>query len=112
MATNAELTTQCLADIQRYASDATEAQVATMIKSYGLVMRKADTRTVACSDQTEKNRVRENYLKKKLAVSGSNDALDAMVNRVCDEMKGDRSKNRVTFYYLLAKHTGNLGVFA
>ena len=33
---------------------------------------------------------------------------DAIIERVCEEMKGDRNKNRVTFYYLVAKYMGKL----
>ena len=29
--------------------------------------------------------------------------------KVAAEMSGDRAKQRVTFYYLVAKHTGKLG---
>mgnify|MGYP001820676802 CR=1 FL=1 len=32
-----------------------------------------------------------------------------MVKKVCDTMKGDGQKSRVTFYYLVAKEMGKLG---
>jgi hypothetical protein len=32
-----------------------------------------------------------------------------VIAKVCEEMSGDRNKNRVTFYYLCAKHLGKLG---
>ena len=39
------------------------------------------------------------------------DAAMEKVKAVCEEMKPHRMKNRVTFYYLLAKNEGKLGEF-
>ena len=36
-------------------------------------------------------------------------AADAGIKTVAEKMKGDRTKHRVTFYYLLAEATGTLG---
>ena len=38
--------------------------------------------------------------------------LESAVNTVVDKMKADRMKERVTVYYLLAKHFNKLDVFA
>jgi hypothetical protein len=35
-------------------------------------------------------------------------AADAVIGKVCATMKDDRQKNRVTFYYLVAKELGKL----
>ncbi|MEL6203435.1 MAG: DUF2853 family protein, partial [Pseudomonadota bacterium] len=35
-------------------------------------------------------------------------ACDEVVGKVCEDMKEDRMKQRVTFYYLVAKHVGKL----
>mgnify|MGYP002063552401 CR=1 FL=1 len=42
---------------------------------------------------------------------GETDAAagDAVVAKVCETMKGDRQKQRVTFYYLVAREMGKLG---
>ena len=53
--------------------------------------------------------MRESWLKKKLALTHSDADLDAAIKSVAETMKGDNSKSRVTFYYLLAKHYGKLG---
>lgn len=100
-----------LADVKKYAkAPVNEAAVAGLAKTYRLVMSKPDTKYVACSDPLELDRVRENFLKKKLGLSG--DDLDASIKAVCTTMKASRSKSRLTFYYLLAEHYGKLDGFA
>lgn len=96
-----------LADVKKYAKGAVnEGAVAGLAKTYRLVLSKPDTRYVACSDPLERDRVRDNFLKKKLGLSG--DDLDAAILAVCQAMKDSRSKSRLTFYYLLAEHYGKL----
>ena len=36
-------------------------------------------------------------------------ACDSVIQAVCEAKKDGRSKIRVTFYYLVAKHMGKLG---
>jgi 3-dehydroquinate synthetase len=99
-----------LADIKKFARKPVhEAAAAGLIKTYALVMSKADTRYVACSDPTELERVRENFLKKKLGVTGAD--ADASIKAICEHMKSDKTKARTTFYYLLAEHYGKLETF-
>ena len=99
------------ADVRKYSKSAVdEAALAGLLKTYRLVLSKADTRYVACADQAERERVRESFLKKKLGLSG--DGLDAAIEEVCAAMKADRTKSRLTFYYLLAERFGKLGSFA
>ena len=50
-------------------------------------------------------------LKKKLGLTNSDAELDQALKGVADKMKGDRTKNRVTVYYLLAEHFGKLSMF-
>lgn len=99
-----------MADIKKFAKKpVNEAAAAGLAKAYALVMSKADTRYVACSDATELDRVRENFLKKKLGLNSGD--LDASVKAICEHMKSDRTKSRLTFYYLLAEHHGKLDMF-
>src|SRR5271166_7139258 len=100
-----------LADIKKYAKKpVNEAAVATMEKTYHLVLSHADSRYVACSDPAEVETVRENFLKKKLGLSGGD--LDGAIKAVCEAMKDERLKSRLTFYYLLAEHFDKLDEFA
>ena len=100
-----------LADVKKYAKKpVNEKAIEGLAKTYRLVLAKSDTRYVACSDKEERERVRKNFLEKKLGLKG--DGLDASIESICAAMKADRSKSRLTFYYLLAEHHGKLGVFA
>ena len=99
-----------LADVKKFAKKAVnEAAVAGLSKTYALVMGKSDTRYVSCSDPAELDRVRENFLKKKLGLKTAE--LDASIKSVCEHMKSDRTKSRLTFYYLLAEQYGKLDLF-
>jgi hypothetical protein len=55
--------------------------------------------------------VRDSWCKKKL---GLNDdaAVDAAIQDICETMKGDKQKHRVTFYYLLAEKFGKVDMLA
>ena len=66
---------------------------------------------VSFTDKEEVVRVRNNFLKKKLGLTASDGELDKAIMLAADKMKGDRTKNRVTVYYLLADHFGKLSMF-
>lgn len=100
-----------LADVRKYVADADEAVVKAIVRYCGIALQNRDSSLVAFSDVKETDRVRENYLKKKLGLSDSDDILDGAIAAVGDLMKEDRTKNRVTVYYLLGRHFGMLGIF-
>jgi hypothetical protein len=100
-----------LADVKLYTSKVDELAVQGMAKTYALVMSKPDTKYVAASDPAEVERVVNNFLKKKLGRKEDNAALTAACKAVADKMKADRTKSRITFYYLLAEHYGQLAMF-
>lgn len=100
-----------LADVKKYAkAPVNEKAVEGLAKTYRLVLSKPDSRYVAASDKAELETVRKNFLEKKLGLSGAD--LDASIKAVAEKMKGDRTKSRLTFYYLLAEHYGKLDQFA
>lgn len=98
-----------LADIKKYSKSVDEAVVAKMERTYALVLRKPDSRLVSVSDPEEVKTVRQNFLKKKLGVTGTDEELDAQIKQTGAKIKGQ--KNRLTVYYLLAEHYGKLSVF-
>ena len=100
-----------LADIKKYTSNVDEKAVQGMSKTYALVMSKADTRYVAASDPNEVATVVQNFCKKKLGRKEADDALTAVVKAQCEKMKADRTKSRITVYYLIAEHFGQLAMF-
>lgn len=100
-----------LADVRKYAADADEGVVGAIVKYCGIALQSRDSSLVAMSDKKERELVRENYLKKKLGLVYPDADLDEAVIAVGQRMKEDRTKNRVTVYYLLAEHFGLLSLF-
>jgi hypothetical protein len=96
-----------LADVRKFAPQANEAAVATIVKYCGIALRSADSSLVSGTDPSELATVRDGFAAKKLGLSAA--AADAGIAKVLDKMKGVRQKSRVTFYYLLAEATGTLG---
>lgn len=100
-----------LADVRKYVADADETVVTAIVKYLGIALRNRDSSLVSFTDKKETDRVRENFLKKKLGLTHDDATLDAAIAGVGEQMKGDRTKNRVTVYYLLAQHFGLLSLF-
>lgn len=100
-----------LADVRKYASEADENVVGAIIKYLGIALHNRDSSLVSFSDPVEVGRVRDGFLRKKLALSGPDDVLNEGLDWVKGLMTGDRTKNRVTVYYLLAHFFGKLDLF-
>ena len=100
--------TDYAADVGKYTT-ANEDAVKKIVRHLGIALRNRDSSLVSCSDPSELARVREKWLKKKLHLTVSDAEMDGAIDAVCAKMKDDRSKSRVTFYYLLAEHYGKLG---
>ncbi len=94
-------------DLKKYAPSADPAKVAVIVKYLGIALQKRDSSLVATSDKDELARVRDGFAKKKLGLTDDK-AIDAAMKKVAEKMKGDSSKSRVCFYYLLAEETGTL----
>jgi hypothetical protein len=97
-------------DVQKYAANATPADVAAIVRYCGIALKKPDSSMVSTSDPKEMATVRDGFAAKKLGLSP--EAADAGIKIVIEKMKGDRTKSRVTFYYLLAEATNTLGKLA
>jgi cytoskeletal protein CcmA (bactofilin family) len=96
-------------DVKKYASKFNQAVVDGIMSYLGKgVLAQRDTSLVSCSDPEELKRVRENFCKKKLALSQSDEDINAILKDVCQAMSAERNKSRVTFYYLVAEKTQNL----
>ena len=103
------MTENYIEDIKRYRSDVNEKALAAIVKHLGIALKSPDASMVSCSSKSELERVRESWLRKKLALTAENAALDQAIVDVCTTMKGEGKKSRVTFYYLLADNLGKLG---
>ena len=101
-----------LDDVKRYAANADEKAVAGIVKHLGIALRSKDASLVSCSSKDELARVRDSWCKKKLGLTDADADIDKVINEVCDAMKGDQRKQRVTFYYLLAEKYGKVSALA
>ena len=105
------MATDWAADVRKYAPNADGAAIAGIVKHCGIALQSRDASFVSCTDKDERDRVRDNFLKKKLGLKDADADLDKAVMDMCERMKADRDKSRVTFYYLLADRFGKLGAF-
>lgn len=99
-------------DVKKYAPAADDTVIAAIVKHCGIALRTRDASLVAFSDKKETDRVRDGYCRKKLALTESDAVVDKAIADVGKVMKADRTKNRVTVYYLLAEKFGKLDLFS
>jgi outer membrane protein OmpA-like peptidoglycan-associated protein len=98
-------------DVRKYAPDADDAVIAGIVRHCGIALRSRDASLVSFTDPAETERVRESFLRRKLGLTDSDAVLDEAIAAVGERMSADRTKNRVTVYYLLAEMFGKLGLF-
>lgn len=96
------------ANVQKYDPKAKRKTVENIVKYCGVALRSRDSSLVACSDETELKTVANGFVTKKL---GKKSGQMELVKEVCAEMKPDRFKSRVTFYYLAAKKARKMSLF-
>lgn len=71
----------------------------------------ADSETVAASDPEELERVKNNFLIKKLGLADSPKLMEGIMAAVDTYGKSERNKYRAVVYYMLAKHFGKESVY-
>jgi hypothetical protein len=98
-------------DVRKFAPDAKDAVIAGIVKYCGIALSRRDSSLVSFTDAKETARVRDNFLKKKLGLTQPDAELDKAIAATAEKLKGSRTKNRVTVYYLLADHFGRLSAF-
>jgi hypothetical protein len=71
-----------------------------------------DAETVSCSDSSELDTVRKNYLQKKLGLKNSDAELNSAIKKVCAKMgSSNRNKYRALFYALLVQDFGKESIY-
>lgn len=81
-------------------------------KGLGPSIYNADSAKVSCGDKTELDRVKANFLIKKLGLSDGQ-PLDDAIKEVCETFgSSNRNKHRALFYYMLVKKLGKESVYA
>lgn len=96
-----------VADVRKYTSKVNETAVKAIVRYCGIALRGKDSRYVSMSDDAEIKRVVDGFCAKKLGLEAK--AATAAVKAAGEKMKADRTKGRVTVYYLVAEATGTLG---
>ena len=82
-----------------------------LVRYLGSQFAEARLPVVSFSDRREEVAASAKVFKKKLGLTASDAELDQAILAVGRKLKGDRSKNRVTVYYLFADHFGKLSTF-
>ena len=71
-----------------------------------------DAQTIAASDKDELERIKANFLIKKLGLKDSPALMDGIHAAIDTYGKSERNKFRAVFYYLLVKHFGKEKAYA
>lgn len=71
-----------------------------------------DAQTVAASDSAELERIKSNFLIKKLGLKDGPSLMEGINAAVETYGKSERNKFRAVFYYLLVKHFGKEKAYA
>lgn len=102
--------------LEAYKADLTELKVNVdeellkkVTKSLGPSIYLKDASLVSCSDQSELDRVKKNFLSGKLGLTDDAE-MDNALKAVCDQYKANHKK-RAVFYYLLVTHLKKESVF-
>jgi len=78
----------------------------------GPAIYNAESETVAASDGSELERVKTNFLMKKLGLPDSTGLMDAIDAVVETYGRSERNKYRAVVYYMLTKHFGKESLYA
>ncbi len=93
-----------LQDLQKYEKVVDEDLLALIVFHLGPAIYRQDAEVVSCSVSSELERVRENFLKKKLGLEESDEKLNSAIKEVCNKLgSANKHKYRAVFYYMLTK---------
>jgi Protein of unknown function (DUF2853) len=94
------------ADIKKYTSQVNSGAVDAIVKFCGIALKGKDSQWVSVTDAAEVKRVVNGFCAKKLGLDPK--SAESAVMAVGEKMKADKTKHRVTVYYLIAEHTKTL----
>jgi hypothetical protein len=87
-------------DVKKYTSNVNAAAVQSIVKYCGIALRGKDSQFVAMTDAAEVKRVVDGFCAKKLGLDAK--TAEEAVLAAGQKMKADKTKHRVTVYYLVA----------
>ena len=97
---------------ERLGLDVDENLLRNVARGLGPTIYNPDAQLVSCSDEAELERVRTNFLVKKLGLADGPELMEA-IREVCQVTRVlGSNKYRVVFYYLLTKKFGKESVYA
>jgi Asp/Glu/hydantoin racemase len=97
-------------DISKYTSKINDKAIEAIVRYCGIALQTRDASLVSCTDTAEIDRVRKGFATKILGLGESE--ADKAIATVCEKMKADNNKHRVTFYYLLAEAADKMDALA
>ncbi|MEM9644694.1 MAG: DUF2853 family protein [Planctomycetota bacterium] len=95
-----------LENVKEYVESPNEDAVASLVGHLKIALDGRDSSGVAATDPKELESIKSGYCSKNLDLDDAD--AEKAIQAVCERMKGDRKKCRVTFYYLLAEESGTL----
>ena len=97
-------------DIAKYTASINDKAVEAIVKFCGIAMQTRDASLVSCTDEAEVARIRKGFATKVLGLDEAES--DKLIKQICEKMKADKTKHRVTFYYLMAEACGKVSSLA
>lgn len=100
-----EMVAKYSAELNSAGNSAVDAdQLTKVAKGLGPSIYLKDASLVSCTDQTELDRVKTNFLSKKLGMT-DNAEMDTVIKAVCAEYNS-KQRLRAVFYYMLLQKLG------
>ena len=107
-----ELIAKYAADIKEKLGQAPDMDLLTKVTiGCGPSIYNADSETVAATDPAELERVRDNYLVKKLGLANTPDLMDAINAAIDTYGRANRNKYRAVLYYMLCQKFDKQAVY-
>lgn len=95
-----------LDSVKRYVESPNEQAVESLVGHLGIALHDRDAAVVAANSPSELEDIKVGYCAKTLDLT--HEEAQKAIDAVCEKMKGDTAKCRVTFYYLLAQETNKM----
>lgn len=112
MSTLNEKVAHYLREADKLGLDLSEELIRKVAGALGPSIYNQDAETVSCSDDTELERVKKNFLQNKLGLENDTD-LDVAIQKVCAAMgSSNRHKYRALFYALLVQEFGKESLYS
>ena len=104
---------QYTAEAKKLGLDISNDLIEKVTVGLGPSIYKKDSETVSCSQSSELDTVKKNFLTKKLGLNASDADMDAAIKKVCETMgTSNRNKYRALFYALLTKEFKQESIYA